>query len=123
VSLNSERLSFLKNFSCLVRYSIVVLNWNDSSSTSWNPQSVAATIEFRGLQVGGYGGPLCNQSLNFVASLQAKYTFPVGVTTLWWYAANQGHSRRGNETFVETTVYAEHDGKPAAPRKMRWERN
>ncbi|KAG1816364.1 glycoside hydrolase family 30 protein [Suillus subaureus] len=50
------------------RYSIVVLNWDDSASTSWNPQPVKATIEFRGMQ--------------------ATYTFPVGVTTLWWYAAN-----------------------------------
>ena len=30
------------------------------------------TIEFRGMQ--------------------ATYTFPVGVTTLWWYAPNQGNS-------------------------------
>ena len=48
-----------------LRYSLVVLNWDDSASTSWNPQPVTATIEFRGTQV--------------------KYTFPVGVTTLWWY--------------------------------------
>ncbi|KAF7970961.1 hypothetical protein HWV62_22552 [Athelia sp. TMB] len=48
------------------RYSIVVLNWDDSSSTTFNPVSVDATIEFRGMQ--------------------ATYTFPVGVTTLWWYA-------------------------------------
>ncbi|KIK92142.1 glycoside hydrolase family 30 protein [Paxillus rubicundulus Ve08.2h10] len=48
------------------RYSIVVLNWDDSTSTTWNPQPVKATIEFRGMQ--------------------ATYTFPVGVTTLWWYA-------------------------------------
>ncbi|KAF8705554.1 glycosyl hydrolase 30 family, partial [Rhizoctonia solani] len=33
------------------RYSIVVLNWNDNSSSSWNPQPVKATIEFRGVQV------------------------------------------------------------------------
>ncbi|KAI0270571.1 glycoside hydrolase [Gloeopeniophorella convolvens] len=49
-----------------LRYSIVVLNWDDSSSTTWNPQPVTATIEFKGTQ--------------------ATYTFPVGVTTLWWYA-------------------------------------
>ncbi|KAG8215401.1 glycoside hydrolase superfamily [Butyriboletus roseoflavus] len=40
---------------------------DDSASTTWNPQPVTATIEFRGMQ--------------------ATYTFPVGVTTLWWYAA------------------------------------
>ncbi|KAN0080276.1 glycoside hydrolase family 30 protein [Tylopilus felleus] len=50
------------------RYSIVVLNWDDSASTTWNPQPVTATIEFRGRQ--------------------ATYTFPVGVTTLWWYATS-----------------------------------
>ncbi|KAF7970960.1 hypothetical protein HWV62_22550 [Athelia sp. TMB] len=48
------------------RYSIVVLNWDDSASTTWNPQPVTTTIEFRGMQ--------------------ATYTFPVGVTTLWWFA-------------------------------------
>ncbi|KAF8677401.1 glycosyl hydrolase 30 family [Rhizoctonia solani] len=50
------------------RYSIVVLNWNDNSSSSWNPQPVKATIEFRGVQ--------------------ATYTFPVGVTTLRWKMAD-----------------------------------
>ncbi|KZP07267.1 glycoside hydrolase family 30 protein [Athelia psychrophila] len=49
------------------RYSIVVLNWDDSSSTTWNPVPVTTTIEFRGMQ--------------------ATYTFPVGVTTLWWFAS------------------------------------
>lgn len=49
------------------RYSLVVLNWYDNSTGSWNPQSVEATIAFRGKQ--------------------AKYTFPVGLTTLWWFAA------------------------------------
>ncbi|KAF9526218.1 glucan endo-1,6-beta-glucosidase [Crepidotus variabilis] len=47
-----------------LRYSLVVLNWNDSTG-GWNPQPVKATIEFRGMQ--------------------AAYTFPVGVSTLWWY--------------------------------------
>ncbi|KAF8637166.1 hypothetical protein AX17_003070 [Amanita inopinata Kibby_2008] len=46
------------------RYSLVVLNWCDSIG-GWNPRSVQTTIEFRGRQ--------------------ATYTFPVGVTTLWWY--------------------------------------
>jgi len=48
------------------QYSIVVLNWNDNTNGNWNPQPVDATIEFRGKQ--------------------AAYTFPVGVTTLWWFA-------------------------------------
>ncbi|KAF9221819.1 glycoside hydrolase family 30 protein [Gyrodon lividus] len=45
------------------RYSIVVLNSDDSASSHL---PVEATIEFRGMR--------------------ATYTFPVGVTTLWWYA-------------------------------------
>ncbi|KJA27047.1 glycoside hydrolase family 30 protein [Hypholoma sublateritium FD-334 SS-4] len=52
-----------------LRYSIVVLNWNDSSTTKWNPKPVTATIEFQGTQ--------------------ATYTFPVGVTTLWWFAPSK----------------------------------
>ncbi|RDB15100.1 Endo-1,6-beta-D-glucanase [Hypsizygus marmoreus] len=48
-----------------LRYSLVVLNWDDSVG-GWNPTPVQTTIEFRGMQ--------------------AVYTFPVGVTTLWWYA-------------------------------------
>ncbi|KAE9384951.1 glycoside hydrolase [Gymnopus androsaceus JB14] len=49
------------------RYSLVVLNWDDSSATGTvTPVSVPTTIEFRGV---------C-----------ASYTFPVGVTTLTWYA-------------------------------------
>ena len=55
-----------------LRYAIVVLNWNDGGSGPWNPQPVSTTIEFRGMQ--------------------AKYTFPVGVTTLWWYAPKQSNS-------------------------------
>ncbi|KAH9920959.1 glycoside hydrolase superfamily [Fomitopsis serialis] len=51
------------------RYSLVVLNQDDDSNGSWDPTAIDATIEFRGKQ--------------------AKYTFPVGVTTLWWYAAPQ----------------------------------
>lgn len=49
-----------------VRYSLVVLNWNDGGSSGWNPSPVKTTISFRGMQ--------------------ATYTFPVGVTTLMWYA-------------------------------------
>ncbi|KAJ6452494.1 glucan endo-1,6-beta-glucosidase [Mycena sanguinolenta] len=49
------------------RYTLVVMNWNDNAAVSWNPQPVTATIEFRGQQV--------------------SYTFPVGITTLWWFAA------------------------------------
>ncbi|KAL0950447.1 hypothetical protein HGRIS_010396 [Hohenbuehelia grisea] len=54
------------------RYSLVVMNWNDNANSNWNPVPVTTTIEFRGLQ--------------------ATYTFPVGVTTLWWYAPVIGSS-------------------------------
>ncbi|TEB33717.1 glycoside hydrolase family 30 protein [Coprinellus micaceus] len=51
-----------------LRYSLVVMNWNDSANTKWNPQNVTSTIEFQGKRI--------------------TYTFPVGVTTLWWYDCN-----------------------------------
>jgi hypothetical protein len=38
----------------------------DTFGGSWNPKSLDTTISFRGQQ--------------------ARYTFPVGVTTLWWFA-------------------------------------
>ncbi|KIJ13748.1 glycoside hydrolase family 30 protein [Paxillus involutus ATCC 200175] len=66
------------------RYSIVVLNWDDSASTTWNPQPVEATIEFRGMQA---SIPEATHLLLLdLVMFQATYTFPVGVTTLWWYA-------------------------------------
>ncbi|KAJ7896681.1 glycoside hydrolase [Mycena olivaceomarginata] len=55
-----------------IRYSLVVMNWNDNASAGWNPVPVKTTIEFRGMQ--------------------ATYTFPVGVTTLWWFAPRTGSS-------------------------------
>ncbi|TFK47117.1 glycoside hydrolase [Heliocybe sulcata] len=55
-----------------LRYSLVVLNWADTSNGNWDPQPVQTTIEFR--------------------DMQATYTFPVGVTTLWWYAVNESSS-------------------------------
>ncbi|KIM38454.1 glycoside hydrolase family 30 protein [Hebeloma cylindrosporum] len=58
-----------------LRYSIVVMNWNDNASSGWNPQPVSTTIQFRGMQ--------------------AKYTFPVGVTTLWWFAPSNSNVARG----------------------------
>ncbi|KAJ6476301.1 glycoside hydrolase [Mycena sanguinolenta] len=69
-----------------LRYSLVVLNWDDSIG-GWNPTAVATTIEFRGMQ--------------------ATYTFPVGVTTLWWYAPPTSF----NGTKEETEIYTETDGK------------
>ncbi|RDX42626.1 glycoside hydrolase [Lentinus brumalis] len=55
-----------------LRYSLVVLNWDDHPDGPWNPVPIQTTIEFRGQQ--------------------ATYTFPVGVTTLWWYAPDEGNS-------------------------------
>ncbi|KZT50967.1 glycoside hydrolase family 30 protein [Calocera cornea HHB12733] len=49
------------------RYALVVMNWDDGE-TSGTASAVETTIEFRGMQ--------------------ATYTFPVGVTTLWWFAEN-----------------------------------
>ncbi|KAJ8503103.1 hypothetical protein ONZ45_g11150 [Pleurotus djamor] len=69
-----------------LRYSLVVLNWNDNASSNWNPQPVSTTISFRGMQ--------------------ASYTFPVGVTTLWWYAPATGSftaSSDGSLHFNATT--------------------
>lgn len=91
-----------------LRYSIVVMNctsdqlvlsnasWNvlnddspvqgnDNASSSWNPQPVKTTIEFRGMQ--------------------ATYTFPVGVTTLWWFAPATGSFARdiNVRTYSNTT--------------------
>ncbi|KAF9047180.1 glucan endo-1,6-beta-glucosidase [Hymenopellis radicata] len=63
-----------------LRYSLVVLNWDDNASTTWNPTPVQTTIEFRGMQ--------------------ATYTFPVGVTTLWWFAPRTSF----NATTAETSI-------------------
>ncbi|KAJ8693341.1 hypothetical protein PTI98_008345 [Pleurotus ostreatus] len=72
-----------------LRYSLVVLNWNDNASASWNPQPVTTTIQFRGMQ--------------------ARYTFPVGVTTLWWYAPATGSFVPGNSTVsFNTTSQIDH---------------
>ncbi|KAL0571506.1 hypothetical protein V5O48_010456 [Marasmius crinis-equi] len=64
-----------------LRYSLVVLNWNDQGGGSWNPQPVQTTIEFRGMQ--------------------ATYTFPVGITTLWWFAPSNNLELTGNVTVPE----------------------
>jgi len=71
-----------------LRYSLVVLNWDDSIG-GWNPTPVTTTIEFRGMQ--------------------ATYTFPVGVTTLWWYAPPTSLKNATKEE--PTEIYTETDGK------------
>lgn len=81
-----------------LRYSIVVLNWNDGGSNGWNPQDVTATIEFQGMQ--------------------ATYTFPVGVTTLWWFAAPSAsklvsESKLDNTTATLNTTASESGSSPA----------
>ncbi|KAJ7873048.1 glycoside hydrolase [Mycena olivaceomarginata] len=73
-----------------LRYSLVVLNWDDSVG-GWNPTPVATTIEFRGMQA------------------MDNNRFPVGVTTLWWFAPDTSLK---NATMEEPTeIYAETDGK------------
>ncbi|KIM42591.1 glycoside hydrolase family 30 protein [Hebeloma cylindrosporum] len=68
-----------------LRYSIVVLNWNDNASSgSVTPQPVSTTIQFRGMQ--------------------AKYTFPVGVTTLSWFAPANSNVARGVHNATEPDV-------------------
>ncbi|KAI0731536.1 hypothetical protein C8Q72DRAFT_793862 [Fomitopsis betulina] len=57
---------------------VALCMYDDKNNGSWDPVDIAATIEFRGKQV---------WLANFYVSSQARYTFPVGVTTLWWYAA------------------------------------
>lgn len=48
------------------RWALVVLNWQDTKNNQWDPQPIEATIEFR--------------------NKHANFTFPVGITTLWWFA-------------------------------------
>ncbi|KAJ7079601.1 glycoside hydrolase [Mycena belliarum] len=73
-----------------LRYSLVVLNRNDNSGGSWDPTPVQTTIEFQGKQ--------------------ATYTFPVGVTTLWWYAPPDSF-KATNATKQDIEIHAETDGK------------
>ncbi|EAU87747.2 glycosyl hydrolase family 30 [Coprinopsis cinerea okayama7 len=72
-----------------LRYSLVVLNWNDSVG-GWNPQDVTATIEFRGKRV--------------------TFTFPVGITTLWWYAPSIARNPGRHFEEREMEVFVEHNG-------------
>ena len=82
---------------------------DDHPNGPWDPQPVQTTIEFRGMQ--------------------ATYTFPVGVTTLTWYAANQGHSRRDDEvrfaeSFVNSTfVPAQVERDSEEPKLFRFRRH
>ncbi|KAJ6526635.1 glucan endo-1,6-beta-glucosidase [Mycena vulgaris] len=76
------------------RYSLVVLNWDDNSDGSWDPTPVQTTIEFRGMQA-----KLTN----------SFHSFPVGVTTLWWFAPATSLKNATQEG--PTEIYAETDGK------------
>lgn len=83
------------------RYALVVLNCElgvnrftnfidilvegyDSAATSWDPHPIKTTISFRDLQVREL--LIQNELVSMIVFCQATYTFPVGVTTLWWYA-------------------------------------
>ncbi|KAG7087652.1 hypothetical protein E1B28_013600 [Marasmius oreades] len=72
------------NPSDFLRYSLVILNWDDHTGGSWNPQPVQTTIEFRGMQ--------------------ARLTLPVGVTTLWWFAPNNGNSLESNNSTTPVAI-------------------
>ncbi|ELU37959.1 glycoside hydrolase family 30 protein [Rhizoctonia solani AG-1 IA] len=56
------------------RYSIVVLNWNDNSSSSWNPQPVKATIEFRGVQTMENGRSCLSTNTVYATSRDSNQT-------------------------------------------------
>jgi len=71
-----------------LRYSLVVLNQYDHPNGPWEPTPVQTTIEFR--------------------DMQATYTFPVGVTTLWWYAPADAFNATSNSTLSK--AYAESHG-------------
>ncbi|EIN08490.1 glycoside hydrolase [Punctularia strigosozonata HHB-11173 SS5] len=62
------------NSADFLRYSLVVMNWNDAGAGT----PMDTVIKFRGSQ--------------------AQYTFPVGVTTLTWYAAPDGAPSRRSST-------------------------
>ena len=64
---------------------------DDTPDGSWDPTPVQTTIEFR--------------------DMQAQYTFPVGVTTLWWYAPNEGNSL-GDEIFFDNSTVTFEDETP-----------
>ena len=65
-------------------------NRDDHPNGPWDPIPVQTTIEFR--------------------DMQATYTFPVGVTTLWWYAPNEGHSF--DDDFANATATFNGSGEP-----------
>ncbi|KAF5362729.1 hypothetical protein D9758_011677 [Tetrapyrgos nigripes] len=71
-----------------LRYSLVVLNWDDQPNGSWNPTPVTTTIEFRGMQ--------------------AKYTFPgASVTTLWWFAPGEASGLTNGTQLESSQIYAD----------------
>ncbi|KIY71901.1 glycoside hydrolase family 30 protein [Cylindrobasidium torrendii FP15055 ss-10] len=80
------------------RYSIVVLNWDDQPNGSWNPTDVTATINFRGRT--------------------ATYTFPVGITTLWWYAETTNFN--GTAVTMDTLVGGIGEGQKHKQKHFSW---
>ncbi|KAF9074611.1 glucan endo-1,6-beta-glucosidase [Rhodocollybia butyracea] len=61
---------------------------DDTDNGTWDPVAVPTTIEFRGMQ--------------------ASYTFPVGVTTLWWFAPAPSFNAEEEDSYA---LYSETDGK------------
>ncbi|KII84031.1 glycoside hydrolase family 30 protein [Plicaturopsis crispa FD-325 SS-3] len=74
------------------RHSLVVLNQLDGSNALWKPTPVTTTIEFRGKH--------------------ATITFPVGVTTLWWFAPK---SSSGGKVQEGWEVYGDASGGQQVP--------
>ena len=65
-------------------------------------EAVSTTIEFRGQQACRY--MLVSSCITHISDIviQAKYTFPIGVTTLWWYAPNTSNNGRRTDAVNAT---------------------
>jgi hypothetical protein len=98
--------SIVGGFATVLHVILTLFTGDDSSSTKFNPQSVKTTISWF------FFPTLRYQSLTSRAEfrgLQAAYTFPVGVTTLSWYASPNGHARSENGTVA---VEVAHEDSP-----------
>lgn len=79
-------------------FTIVLSLGDDNINGKLNPTPVRTTIEFRGKQV-----RVCVQLFIYPLNgpeYKATYTFPVGVTTLWWFAPAIKFKEQLNVTLV-----------------------
>lgn len=67
-------------------------------------KAITTTIEFRGKQVCSAlaSFSLCRNGVNII--VQAKYTFPIGVTTLSWYDSVHNNTPVMNATHFDDTA-------------------